>query len=93
MTEAFNSSKFESIRFIFTKNYSKIFIQFSVCVSILIIIKIFNLINTQNLGCQVYWPGNPYDSYIKCELNEILDLKQEFINLSNILDENKKNVL
>jgi hypothetical protein len=53
---------------------------------------IFSLINTQKAGCQVFWyeDSPQFTSNIKCESNEILDLKQEFQNISNNLDANKK---
>jgi hypothetical protein len=43
------------------------------------------LINTQNSGCQVSWPQQ-----IECDSYELLDLKQEFLNISNNLDANHK---
>jgi hypothetical protein len=51
----------------------------------LTILNILKLINTQNPGCQVFWPEK-----IECESEGILDLKQEFITISNNLDENNK---
>jgi hypothetical protein len=43
------------------------------------------LINTQNSGCRVSWPQQ-----IECDSNEILDLKQQFLNISNNLDSDHK---
>ncbi len=48
-------------------------------------INIFSLINTQNPGCTFYWPDT-----IGCESNEILDLKKEFMRISNELGANNK---
>jgi hypothetical protein len=50
-----------------------------------IIINNFKFINTQNSVCEVIVPDS-----IKCSSQQILDLKQEFKNISNNLNENNK---
>jgi hypothetical protein len=53
--------------------------QFLVLVSLLILLKIFNLMNTQKI-CKVVLSIS-----ITCDLEEKIDLKQEFIDISNKL--------